>query len=91
VIISFSLNAPPRQAILLNVIAHCRNERSALLLGIVYMTFAIFPIIFEGVHGFNLEFVGLSYLGLGVGTIIGTATQYFWNRCVGGRFNRAID
>lgn len=54
--------------------------RSALILGILYLTFQAFPIIFGVVHGFPLEFVGMSFLGIGIGMIIGLLCQPLFNR-----------
>jgi len=50
-----------------------------LILGILYLAFQAFPIIF-GRHGFNQEFVGLSFLGIGVGMIVAGLSQPIWNR-----------
>ncbi|KAF9650493.1 MFS general substrate transporter [Thelephora ganbajun] len=52
---------------------------TALILGILYLTFQAFPIIFER-HGFSQEFVGLSFLGIGVGMVFAALSQPFWNR-----------
>ncbi len=52
---------------------------SALLLGILYLAFQAFPIIFMDVHGFNVQETGLSFLGIGLGMFLGLATQPFWN------------
>lgn len=56
--------------------------RSALILGIQYLTFQAFPIIFEEGHHFNVQSTGLSFLGMGIGFFIGLACQPFINRCV---------
>ncbi|KAI0939121.1 hypothetical protein AcV5_000624 [Taiwanofungus camphoratus] len=56
---------------------------NALLLGILYLAFQAFPIIFEDLHGFNYQTTGLSFLGIGVGMIAALATQPLWNK-----FNR---
>jgi len=53
---------------------------TAFLLGILYLAFQAFPIIFGENHGFSPEFVGLSFVGLGLGIIIVPFTQPFWNR-----------
>ena len=53
--------------------------RTALINGIVYLALQAFPIIF-GHHGFDEEFIGLSFLGIGVGMILATLSQPFWNR-----------
>ncbi|EST05577.1 Major facilitator superfamily [Kalmanozyma brasiliensis GHG001] len=52
---------------------------SALLLGILYLFFVAFPIVFER-HGFNLQEVGLSFLGIGIGMIIAVLCMPFWAR-----------
>jgi hypothetical protein len=41
--------------------------RVSLILGIVYLTFEVFPIIFQRQHGFNEQMTGLSFCGLGFG------------------------
>ena len=50
-----------------------------MILGILYLTFQAFPIIF-GNHGFDQQFVGLSFLGIGVGMLFAGSSQPFWNR-----------
>jgi hypothetical protein len=57
--------------------------RNALILGILYLAFQVFPIIFQGGHGFNIQETGLGFLGIGVGMVIGLATQPYWNRYAG--------
>lgn len=52
---------------------------SALLLGILYLFFVAFPIVFEK-HGFNLQEVGLSFIGIGIGMMIAVATMPLWAR-----------
>ncbi|KAF8193757.1 MFS general substrate transporter [Pholiota molesta] len=53
---------------------------TAVVLGILYLTFQAFPFIFENVHGFNEQMSGMSFLGIGVGMIMSISTQPFWNR-----------
>lgn len=50
-----------------------------MILGILYLAFQAFPIIF-GRHGFTVEFLGLSFLGIGVGMVCASLSQPFWNR-----------
>lgn len=52
---------------------------SALLLGILYLFFVAFPIVFAQ-HGFNLQQIGLSFLGIGIGMISAVCTMPFWAR-----------
>jgi hypothetical protein len=56
--------------------------RNALLLGILYLMFQAFPIIFEKGHHFNVQTTGVTFLGIGLGMGIGLSTQSFWNRSV---------
>ncbi|KAI0319040.1 MFS transporter [Amylostereum chailletii] len=52
---------------------------NALILGILYLLFQAFPIVFGEVHGFAMEMVGLSFLGIAIGMLLGLATQPLWN------------
>lgn len=52
---------------------------SALLLGILYLFFVAFPIVFEA-HGFNLQEVGLSFLGIGIGMVAAVCSMPYWAR-----------
>ena len=52
---------------------------SALLLGILYLFFVAFPIVFEE-HGFNLQEIGLSFLGIGIGMILAVLSMPYWAR-----------
>lgn len=47
---------------------------SAILLGILYLFFGAFPLVFTTNYGFNLWQVGLAFSGIGCGLIIGTAS-----------------
>lgn len=47
---------------------------SSLLLGILYLFFGAFPLVFANNHGFNLWQVGLTFLGLAIGILFGIAT-----------------
>ncbi|KAF9498708.1 MFS general substrate transporter [Pleurotus eryngii] len=62
------------------VIIKQKAERTALLLGVLYLTFQAFPIIFGELHGFNMQMTGLTFLGMGLGMIIGISCQPVWNR-----------
>lgn len=43
---------------------------SALLLGILYLFFGAFALVFSTNYNFNLWQVGLSFIGMGVGMLI---------------------
>jgi uncharacterized membrane protein YbhN (UPF0104 family) len=51
---------------------------SALLLGILYLFFGAFPLVFQTNHNFNLWQIGLSFTGLGVGMVAALFTNPFW-------------
>lgn len=51
---------------------------SAILLGILYLFFGAFPLIFRAHYGFNLWQVGLTFLGIGIGLVIGVSTDPIW-------------
>lgn len=70
----------PFQLLLLDRMALLLSTWTALLLGILYLAFQAFPIIFMGLHGFSIEMTGLSFIGIGVGMICACASQPLWNR-----------
>lgn len=51
---------------------------SAMLLGILYLFFGAFPLIFQTNHGFTLSQVGLSFLGLLIGMVLAIASDPIW-------------
>lgn len=53
---------------------------SAVLLGVIYLFFGAFPLVFGGNYGFNLWQTSLSFLGIFVGMIAGAATNPVWHR-----------
>ncbi|TVY20810.1 Efflux pump atB [Lachnellula arida] len=53
---------------------------SAILLGILYLFFGAFPVVFQGNHDFTLSQVGLSFLGLFVGMCMGAITDPLWHK-----------
>lgn len=56
-------------------------ERSALLLGIVYLFFEAFPEhVFGAQRHFNTQESGMSFFGIGIGIAIAIVTQPFWVR-----------
>ena len=55
-------------------------SRLALILGIVYLAFQSYPIIFIDGHKFSVEQLGLTFIGVNVGLAIAMFTQIFWNK-----------
>jgi len=53
---------------------------SALLLGVLYLFFGAFVVIFENNHNFTLWQIGLTFSGIMVGELIGVATNLFWQK-----------
>jgi uncharacterized membrane protein YbhN (UPF0104 family) len=53
---------------------------SAILLGILYLFFGAFPLVFQKNHGFSISQTGLAFLGLLVGMLAGIATDPIWRR-----------
>ena len=43
----------------------------AVIYGYIYLLFTTFPAVFAGVYHFNTGITGLSYLGIGVGNLVG--------------------
>lgn len=67
---------------------------SAILLGILYLFFGAFPLVFEKNHGFTISQTGLTFLGLFVGMVLvyrviryGGGTMH--GSCAGGRRREA--
>ena len=52
----------------------------SLILGIVYLFFESFPLVFGINHGFNLWQVGLSFIGIGIGNVLTLTLEPFWTR-----------
>ncbi|KZT61433.1 MFS general substrate transporter [Calocera cornea HHB12733] len=67
----------PFNIILHEPMAFLLNLWTSLLLGILYLFFNAFPIVFRGGHGFSLQESGLTFIGLGIGIVFGTSTQFY--------------
>ncbi|KAF9219406.1 MFS general substrate transporter [Gyrodon lividus] len=70
----------PFQLLLFDRMALLLDIWNSLILGILYLAFQAFPIIFEGVHHFNVQMTGLAFLGVGIGMFFAISTLPFWNR-----------
>ncbi|KAH7909491.1 major facilitator superfamily domain-containing protein [Hygrophoropsis aurantiaca] len=70
----------PFQLLLFDRMALLLDTWNALLLGILYLAFQAYPIIFETNHGFTVQSTGLSFLGIGIGMIAAICTQPYWNK-----------
>ena len=47
---------------------------TAFILSILYLFFEAYPLVFMNNHGFELQFVGLAFCGLGFGELVGILT-----------------
>lgn len=70
----------PFELLIVDQMALLLDLWSALILGILYLSFQAFPVIFGEVHHFTPEFVGMSFLGIGIGMTCGLLCQPFFNR-----------
>ncbi|KAG7093210.1 hypothetical protein E1B28_006897 [Marasmius oreades] len=70
----------PFQLVMYDQMALLLNLWSSVVLGILYLAFQAFPVIFGDNHGFNMQEVGLSFLGIGIGMAGAMPTQLLWNR-----------
>lgn len=64
----------PFEIIFLNPIALFLDVWTSLLLAILYCFFGAFPIVF-GRHGFSQGEVGMSFLGIGLGSLLAAGSQ----------------
>ncbi|KII86978.1 hypothetical protein PLICRDRAFT_114067, partial [Plicaturopsis crispa FD-325 SS-3] len=71
----FELMIRDQMALLLNI-------WSALALGVLYLTFQAFPIIFENGHGFDVRQTGMAFLGISLGMVLSVFSQPIWNRSI---------
>lgn len=53
---------------------------SAVLLGILYLFFGAFPLVFGNLHKFNLWQVGLSFMGIFVGMLLAAAGDFLYHQ-----------
>ncbi|KAG8947528.1 hypothetical protein FRC04_010709 [Tulasnella sp. 424] len=69
----------PFQIMIYEPMALLLNIWSALLLGILYLTFEAFPTrVFGRDRGFNTQMSGLSFVGIGIGMVLAIASQPYW-------------
>ncbi|KAF5364598.1 hypothetical protein D9758_005617 [Tetrapyrgos nigripes] len=69
----------PFQLMIRDPMASLLNLWTSLVLGILYLAFQAFPVVFELGHGFSTQQTGMSFLGIGLGMLLALATQGYWN------------
>lgn len=68
----------PFQLLLLEPMCFCLALYSAILLGILYLFFGAFHLVFQEVYGMNLWQIGLTFLGIVTGMLIAAASNPIW-------------
>jgi predicted MFS family arabinose efflux permease len=63
----------PIKLLLFSPIVFLLSTFCALVFGLTFLLFTTFPLVFESQYGFSSGISGLSYLGLGIGMILGLA------------------
>ncbi|RMZ81694.1 hypothetical protein DV737_g2393, partial [Chaetothyriales sp. CBS 132003] len=53
---------------------------SSILLGILYLFFGAYPLVFGHVYGFNLWQTGLTFVGLSVGMVVAIMSDSIWRK-----------
>lgn len=53
---------------------------TAILLGVLYLFFQAFPLVFSNVYHFEEQIIGCTFLGLLVGMVLGILTDPLWAR-----------
>ncbi|KAF9891372.1 hypothetical protein FE257_004228 [Aspergillus nanangensis] len=70
----------PFQLLFLEPMVLCLDIYSAVLLGILYLFFGAFPLIFRTNYGMSLWQVGLTFLGIIAGMLVASASSPLWSR-----------
>lgn len=70
----------PFQLLVYEPMVLCLCLFSAILLGVLYLFFGAFPLVFGETHGFNLWQTGLTFLGILVGMLFAAASDPLWHR-----------
>ncbi len=70
----------PFQILIYEPMALILDLYSAILLGILYLFFGAFPLVFINNHQFNLWEIGLSFMGLFVAMILAVASTPIWHK-----------
>ncbi|KAH7149750.1 major facilitator superfamily domain-containing protein [Dactylonectria estremocensis] len=61
----------PTKMLLFSPIVFLLSFYTAIVYGYMYLVFTTMPVLFEGQYGFSTGSVGLTYLGIGVGSLVG--------------------
>ncbi|KAF2166921.1 hypothetical protein M409DRAFT_54685 [Zasmidium cellare ATCC 36951] len=72
----------PLHMIFFEPIVACLGIYTSFIFGVLYIFFAAFPIIFQGIYGFTISQLGLSFTGTGVGVLIAVGTNILIDRMI---------
>lgn len=61
----------PMKLMLFSPIVFLLSVYMAVLYGYLYLLFTTFPQVFKGQYGFDTGSIGLTYIGLGIGSVLG--------------------
>jgi hypothetical protein len=70
----------PFQLLVLDPMCLCLCLYSALILGVIYLFFGTFPLVFAHNHDFVLWQTGLTFIGLMVGMVLSAFTNPLWDK-----------
>ena len=70
----------PFQLLMWEMMCLSLDVYSAVILGVLYLFFGAFPLVFENNHGFNTWETGLSFMGLFVGMVAAAASSSVWHK-----------
>lgn len=68
----------PFELLFMEPMVFCLCLFTSIILGVVYLFFQAYTLVFENNHGFKPQHVGLSFLGQLVGMSIGVLSEPFW-------------
>ncbi|KAF6827252.1 MFS multidrug transporter [Colletotrichum plurivorum] len=68
----------PLRLLVLHPIVLILSSYFAVIYGYLYLFFTTFPMVFTGKYGFSAGSSGLTFLGVGIGTIAGTLLVSVW-------------
>ncbi|PYI13135.1 bicyclomycin resistance protein [Aspergillus violaceofuscus CBS 115571] len=68
----------PFQLLFFEPMCLCLDLYSAILLGILYLFFGAFPLVFRTTHAMNLWQIGLRFLSIITGMLLGAASNPLW-------------
>ncbi|KAK9450728.1 major facilitator superfamily domain-containing protein [Limtongia smithiae] len=68
----------PFQLLFMEVMVFFLCLYTAFILGVMYLFFEAFPLVFKNNHNFKSQYVGLTFLGLLTGILLGVSTEPYW-------------